>query len=262
MKRLLLLSLVLLFFAGCESVEDQVFDPEPNILALMRIDDTSIYQWVTVDQSYDIQDTVDLWGVRGAYVKVWGGEDTFTFEDSFYMADSAKWFKQPEGYYGEWGNFNDTTLYHLEVILPWEDTVTADACMPSPIRISTPADSDTVSISAEPYDPHVVTWNPCRNTELYTIYCVPDVDTSELDDISPLYSLPSFTTDTSYTFFLERMVFPWDFNMHYVLRVIAVSPEYVDYMGWGPSGSVGNLSAGYGMFGGIAEDAIRVFLVE
>ena len=79
MRRLLLLSLVLLFFAGCESVEDQVFEPEPNIFALMRIDDTSIYQWVTVDQSYDIQDTVNIWGLRDAYVKVWGGEDTFTF---------------------------------------------------------------------------------------------------------------------------------------------------------------------------------------
>jgi len=261
MRRLFILSLVLLFFAGCESVEDQVFEPEPNILALMRIGNS--WKRVRVDQSYDIQDTVDRWGLRDAYVNVGGGEDTFVFADSFFDEDSAKWFKYNEGNYYCLANFNDTTLYHLEVIMPWDDTVTAEAYMPTPIRIHTPADSDTVSISQEPYDPHIVTWNFCKNTALYLIYCIPDVDTSELRNISPIFSMPSFTMDTSYTFFLERMVFPWDFNMHYVLRVIAVSPEYVDYMGAEvPGGSVSNLSSGYGMFGGIAEDSIRVFLVE
>jgi len=262
MKRLLLLSLVLLFFAGCESVEDQVFEPEPNILALMRIGNS--WKRVRVDQSYDIQDTVNLWGVRGAQVRVRGGGYVYTFLDSFYCPDSAQWFKYTEGNYYEhpFPKLNDTTLYSLEVILPWEDTVTADAYMPSPVRISSPADSDTVSISQEPYDPHIVTWNFCKNTALYLIYCIPDVDTSELGNISPIFSMPSFTMDTSYTFFLERMIAPWDFDMHYVLRVIAVSPEYVDYMGAEvPGGSVSNLSSGYGMFGGIAEDAIRVFIV-
>ncbi|MEA3311765.1 MAG: hypothetical protein U9Q76_06060 [candidate division WOR-3 bacterium] len=195
-------------------------------------------------------------------MKVWGGEDTFVFADSFFNEDSAKWFKYNEGNYYEWAYFDDTTLYHLEVILPWEDTVTAEAMMPTSVRIAAPADSDTVSISAEPYDPHVVTWNFCKNTKLYLIYCIPDVDTSELGNISPIFSMPSFTMDTSYTFFLERMIAPWIYNKYYVLRVIAVTPEYVDYMGAEvPGGSVSNLSSGYGMFGGIAEDAIRVFIV-
>ena len=262
MKRLLLLGLTLLFFAGCESVEDQVFEPEPNIFALMRVGETWKWQWIKVEQSYDIQDTVNVCGLRDAYVKVWGGEDTFVFADSFFDEDLAKWFKYNEGWYGDWVRLNDTTFYHLEVNLPWDDTVTADAMMPTPIRISSPAGSDTVSISAEPYNPHIVTWNSCKNTELYLVYCIPDVDTSELRNISPIFSMPSFTMDTSYTFFLERMVAPWIYDKYYVLRVIAVSPEYVDYMGAEvPGGSVSNLSSGYGMFGGIAEDAIRVFIV-
>lgn len=266
MKRDLLLGFILLLFVGCESAEDDVFEPEPNVLALMRIGYSSPpslrRQRIKVDRSYDIEDTVDRWGLRDAYVKVWGEEDTFIFIDSFFDEDSAKWFKYNEGNYYEWAYFDDTTLYHLEVALPWDDTVTAEAMMPSPVRISSPADSDTVSISQEPYDPHVVTWNSCKNTELYLLYCIPDVDDSLFNYYPDFLFFPSFTNDTSYAFFLQRMLAPWIYDEYYVLRVMAVSPEYAAYMGFfGPGEVYSNLSAGYGMFGGIAEDAIRVFIV-
>jgi len=58
------------------------------------------------------------------------------------------------------------------------------------------------------------------------------------------------------------MVLPWVYDMHYVLRITALSPEYTDYFGLeGPGSDMGNLSSGYGMFGGISEDSIRVYIV-
>lgn len=260
MKRFLLVGLIVLAFAGCTQEDGYEFEPEPNILALMHTRGIQwpyygSYQYIIVAQTHDIGDTLDLWDAPIAdQISIWGGSDTF----DFYRTSDLLWFNATA--YNARADFNDTTLYHLEVVMSWGDTVTAEAMMPSPIYIIMPSDSDTVQMSQASL--YTITWNSCKNTELYTIYCIPDVDTSELDDISPLYSLPSFTTDTSYTFFLERMVFPWDFNMHYVLRVIAVSPEYAAYMGFfGPGEVYSNLSAGYGMFGGIAEDAIRVFIV-
>jgi len=252
--------------AGCESAEEQVFEPESNILALMFITDTleERTQFVKVDQSYDIEDTVGVEGVIDAKVTIWSEIDTFVFLDTFYHSDSVLRFYCNEGWYGNWQTkFDDTTLYHLEVILPWEDTVTAQAYMPTPIQISAPADSDTVSISAEPYDPHVITWNSCKNTELYVIYCVPDVDDSLYKNYPNFLFFPSFTNDTSYAFFLQRALAPWIYDEYYVLRVMAVSPEYAAYMGFfGPGEVYSNLSAGYGMFGGIAEDSVRVFIRE
>jgi len=262
MKRFLLAGLILFVFVSCTQEEDYEFEPEPNILGLMRIGDTVSSQLIIVDQSYDITDTVNEYGVNGATVRIIGEQDTFNFPDTFWDPWTESWVHSIDGWYWGWIDFSDSTSYSLEVVLPWDDTVTADAMMPTPIRISSPADSDTVSISAQPHDPHVVTWNFCKNTELYLVYCIPDVDTSELGNISPIFSMPSFTMDTSYTFFLERMIAPWIYDKYYVLRVIAVSPEYVDYMGAEvPGGSVSNLSSGYGMFGGIAEDAVRVFIV-
>jgi len=265
MKRYFLLGLILLVFTGCNQEEDYEFEPEPNILALMQIGELDLipfvgtYKYIIVDRTYDITDTLEIWEKEVAKsVKVFGGIDTFNFRPS----DDLIW-RTATVYEDRVYLLSDSTLYHLEVVMSWGDTVTAEAYMPMPIRIHTPADSDTVSISAQPVSPHIVTWNSCKNTKLYLTYCIPDVDTSELDNISPLYSLPSFTTDTLYTFFLERMVFPWDFDMHYVLRVIAVSPEYADYMGMqGPGTSVSNLSSGYGMFGGTSEDSIRVYITE
>ncbi|TKJ43299.1 hypothetical protein CEE36_04505 [candidate division TA06 bacterium B3_TA06] len=258
MKRLLLLGLTLLLFARCESSEDYIFESQPNILALMRIKGIEhSYQYseqvITVNQSYDIKDTVNQYGVRGAQVTVWGEDGSFFF---------FSW-RSPEEDYRTKANFNDTTLYHLEVALPWDDTVTAEAYMPSPIQISSPADSDTVSISAEPYDPHVITWNSCKNTELYALYCIPDVDDSLYKNYPNFLFFPSFTNDTSYAFFLQRALAPWIYDEYYVLRVMAVSPEYAAYMGFfGPGEVYSNLSAGYGMFGGIAEDSVRVYIVE
>jgi hypothetical protein len=261
MKRYLFLSCIFLLVAGCTQDEQYEFESESNIMALMRIEGSE-YSWqiVLVAQTHDIRDSLDFEGDKPTadLVRVWGRVDTFNFRES----SAQPWYNATE--YETRPSFDDTTLYSFEAVLSWGDTVTAEAYMPTPIRISTPADSDTVFISKEPYDPHVVVWNSCRNTDLYLVYCIPDVNPSELGDISPLYSLPAFTTDTSYAFFLERMVFPWNFDMHYVLRVIAVTPEYIDYMGLlNPTGeSCSNLSSGYGMFGGISEDSIRVFITE
>ncbi len=264
MKRYLLVGLIFLVFTGCTQEEDYEFETEPNILALMQIGESDLMpfvgttKYITVDRTYDITDTLEPGEKEVAKsVKVFGGIDTFNFRPS----DTLIWHTATM--YEDRAYLNDTTLYHLEVVMSWGDTVTAEAYMPTPIRIHTPADSDTVSISAQPVNPHIITWNPCKNTELYLIYCIPDVHTSELGNISPIFTLPSFTMDTSYTFFLQRMIAPWDFDMHYVLRVIAVSPEYVDYMGMqGPGTSVSNLSSGYGMFGGTSEDSIRVYITE
>ena len=268
MKRCFLLGLIFIFVVGCNQEEEYEFEPESNILALMQIGEDDFMpfvgtnKYIIVGRTYDITDTLESDKKEEARsVKVFSETDTFVFKPSVTLNWSNVTVYEDRAY------LNDSTLYHLEIVTSWGDTVTAEAYMPTPFRIHTPADSDTVSISQQSYDPLVITWgwrHSCRNTELYTIYCIPDVDTSELDEISPLYSLPAFTTDTSYAFFLERMVFPWDFNMHYVLRVIAVTPEYIDYMGFlNPTGeSCGNLSSGYGMFGGISEDSIRVFIVE
>lgn len=261
MRKLLPVLLILVFFLACEPPDEREFEPRPNVFALMKGSDSLIQQVIWVDQSYDIKDSLEHFGVIDASVIIFSEYDTFVFVDTYRVADTV--FYCYEGKYVRDIMFNDTTLYHLEVALPWDDTVTAEAYMPSPIQISAPADSDTVSISAEPYDPHVITWNSCKNTELYVIYCVPDVDDSLYKNYPNFLFFPSFTNDTSYTFFLQRMLAPWIYDKYYVLRIMAVSPEYAAYMGFfGPGEVYSNLSAGYGMFGGIAEDSVRVYIVE
>ncbi|MBN2378254.1 DUF4249 family protein [candidate division WOR-3 bacterium] len=268
MKRILFSPLVFLLTLGCSGVQEPEFEPETNVLALMRIDNRPehIYPWqlIYVDQSYDIQDTVNVLGVRGARVEITGGEDVYTFVDSFYNEDSLRWEKYAEGHYYDWPHpkLNDTTLYRLQVIYPDGDTVTGEAYMPSAIEISYPEDSQAISISQQVTNPLTITWNSCKNTLYYMIICKPDVDTSEYDSYPPFLFMPAIRGDTSYAYFQERMILPWVYDMYYVLRVVALSPEYADYFGLeGPGSDMGNLSGGYGMFGGISEDSIRVYIV-
>jgi len=264
MKRAVLASLTLMLIAGCSGGEDAEFQPDPDILALMSVGDTASLQHVIVERSYDIADTVSEYGLSDATVRIITQQDTFDFADTFWDPDSDAWEPTPvEGWYWQWMQLDDSSTYYLEVAMPWGDTVTAEAMMPSPLHILLPADSETVSISQQAYSPLMVSWNPCKNTDFYMLYCVPDVDTSEFRYYSSFLFLPSMTADTFYAFFRERMVMPWSYEEHYVLRVLAVTPEYADYLGMmGPSGSTSNLSKGYGVFTGIAEDSVRVFIVE
>lgn len=258
------LALSLALLPACEQELDKDFEPEPNVFALMKATGDTSSQLVIVDQSYSISDTLDSTGVRDASVKVHTLADTFTFADSFYNQETGQWEKQPQGRYWGWIDIADTTLYSLEVILPWEDTVKGQAYMPTPVRISAPADSDTVYISKQGSNPTPITWNACANTQLYLIYCIPDVDTSQYKNYSGFLLFPSYTTDTSYAFFAQRMASPWEFEMPYLIRVIALSPAYVAYSGYldPMQTTYTNLSAGYGVFAGISEDSVRVFIRE
>jgi len=260
-----LLPLLILSVIGCESTDYQVFEPQPNIFALMQVpqEASTVYQFVKVDRSYDIEDTISSFGVTGAQVLIRNSKDTFLLVDSFFDNDSDKWVKQPDGWYGGEISVNDTSLYTLKVTMPSGDTVTGQAYMPSPLRILNPFDSTVVSISEQVVNPLTITWNFCKNTQYYLVMCIPDVDTSELDNYPPFLLFPSIRADTAYTLFLERTIFPWVYDMYYVLRVVAVSSEYSAYMGFqGPGGDMSNLSMGYGMFGGISQDSVRVYIVE
>lgn len=272
MKRWIPFTIVILLILGCESQIDQKFEPEPDIFALMKIDNDSSNvihrQRIKVDRSYDIKDTVDVWGVRDAFVRITSGNYTYTFVDSFFDSDSGYWRKYIEGNYYEWPSpkLNDTAVYSLEIILPWGDTVTSETKMPSPIHLFWPQDGDTLSLTEELTNPHPVIWNNCRNIGLYTLQCVPNVDTSRYDSFPPFLFIPSFTSDTSYAFFQERAAVGWVYNQEYVLRINAYGTDYASYVALGLSGGRRNIltSSGdtcYGVFSGISIDSVRVFLV-
>jgi hypothetical protein len=139
--------------------------------------------------------------------------------------------------------------------------------MPSPVHLSWPKDGDTLSISQELANPHSITWNNCRNVGLYTLQCVPNVDTSKFDSFPSFLFIPSFSTDTSYHFFLERAVMPWVYNQEYVVRINAYGTEYANFVKKGFGSGRQNLVTQkgelcYGVFSGIAIDSVRIYLVE
>lgn len=271
MERWIFLFILVILSAGCEQKIEDVFEREPNIFSLMEIRrDMGELEWqsVKVDQSYSITDTVKVWGVRGAYVKISGGADTFVMVDSFYDSELEQWVKQFEGWYCEWIYLDDTTHYTLEVALPWGDTVTGSAFIPTPVRFSWPVEDETISLSAELAAPHLVTWNSCRNVGLYTMQCIPDVDTSAFDTLPQFMFLPSFTTDTFYPFFLARAEQEWYSDMYYYMRINAYGTDYAEYIGPDMTeAGRGNLTTQdgdncYGVFSGIALDSVRIYITE
>lgn len=272
MKKMLLLVPFVVLILGCEGQIVQKFEPEPDIFALMKIDNdspnVSYSQRIRVDRSWDIKDTVNVWGVRDALVRIIPGNSSYVFVDSFFDPDSNYWRKYTEGHYYALlhPKLNDTTLYKLEVSLPWGDTVTGETKMPSQISLSWPKDEDTLSIANELANPHLITWNNCLNVGLYTLQCVPNVDTSKYDSFPPFLFIPSFTIDTSYAFFQERAAIPWVYNREYVIRINAYGTEYANYVKFGLSGGKANLATQdgdtcYGVFSGIAIDSVRVFII-
>jgi hypothetical protein len=244
-----------LFSTGCEQDEDQVFEPEPNVFAVMKIGDQADIQVVNVELTYDIRDTVVRFEVPDAQVRIWGGADTFDFqycEDCQYMQQAS---------------FNDTILYTLQVIYPEGDTVMGQSYMPSPVNINWPVEGETLSINQEVANPRYVTWGVCNNTGLYILQCSPDVDTSEIDEYNPFLYVPSFTADTSYLFFVERVLSPWVYDMDYKVRASAYGTEYASYVQLGLSVGQANLTnqdgdTCYGIFSGISIDSVRVYITE
>lgn len=260
MKKVLPILIILVLSLGCQPPEEQEFEPEPNVFALMRVG--ADFQLIKVERTASMADTVGDWGITDAQVKVrndyWGEVEFLHVLD--HHIPNLPWRQWTSGEYVTTGRvLRDRYLQTLEVILPWGDTVTAEAYMPSPIHILVPTDSDTVSISRQSTEPTFITWNKCDNTEIYLIYCTPD---EALEEYPLLLYIPAITADTSYALFLERMIFPWVTDKHYKLTVEAVSPQYYDYLGFGPQGSISNLSSGYGVFGGVAVDSIRIYIAE
>ncbi|TKJ43300.1 hypothetical protein CEE36_04510 [candidate division TA06 bacterium B3_TA06] len=250
-----------IFLLQCQDYK-QEFEPEPNIFAVMKISSPKYdYQEILVDQTYDIKDTLespeffeDVIGVTGAKVTVCGLDDTFYFEEAPWGLD------QPGHYFTLYQSplFNDTTLYTLEVHLPWGDTVTGQAFMPTPLEIIWPEERtyETISISAELRDSHRISWNSCNNVSKYVIYCEPYFGL-----ISEGMYFPSFTGDTSYAFFAERNVWPWSFGKEYELIVVGITPEYDRYT-YSSNPGKSNLSSGYGLFGGVTLDTRLIYIVE
>lgn len=260
------LGIISLALLTCEPPNNQKFDPEPNVMAVMNVQDSFTSQLVIVDKTYDIADTVEEYGVSAAYVKLSGGTDTFMFVDSFYNPDSMRWIKQPGGRYWGWGKFSDTVLYHVEIRYPGGDTVTAESYMPSPIHLYSPADEETISVSQAIADSQLVVWNSCRNTALYVVQCVPDVDTSRYGEFPFFIFIPSLVGDTAYPFFTSRVTTPWITNQRYVMRVTAYGTDYASYVTFGLSRGRRNIlnTSGdtcYGVFSGISIDSVRVYLV-
>ncbi len=249
------LLLMTIFLLQCQDYK-QEFEPEPNIFAVMKISSPKYdYQEILVDQTYDIKDTLespeffeDVIGVTGAKVTVCGLDDTFYFEEDPFSP----------GLYMAYSGFNDSTLYHLEVRLPWGDTVTGQAYMPTPLEIIWPEERtcETISISAELRDSHRISWNSCNNVSKYVIYCEPYFGL-----VSEGMYFPSFTGDTSYAFFAERNVWPWSFGKEYELIVVAITPEYDRYT-YSSNPGKSNLSSGYGLFGGVTLDTRLIYIVE
>lgn len=279
MKKLLPLILLVTLILACDGQIDQKFEPEADIFALLSVRDTSVddglgkyqWQWVKIDQSYDIKDSVSTWGLRGASAKLYYFPDPNSYVDlidSFFDQDSLKWYKYDhEGWYGGFVPITDYDEYTLNIVLPWGDTVTGKSMLPSPVYISWPKDGDTLSISKELANPHPITWNNSHNVGLYTLQCVPNVDTSKYDSFPPFLFIPSFSNDTSYQFFLERAVVPWVYNQEYIVRVNAYGTEYASYIKLGLSGGKANLvtqtgDTCFGVFSGIAIDSVRVYLIE
>ncbi len=268
MKRLMPLALTVVLVAlilGCEGQIDQKFEPEPDIFALMKSSDSLLQQVIWVDQSYDIKDTLQGFGVTNAGVRISSMYGEYEFKDWYIRNDT--YFTCVEGKYVANIIFDPSITYYLEVVYPGGDTVTSETKMPSPIHLSWPKDGDTLSLTQELANPHLITWNNCLNVGLYTIQCVPNVDTSKYDSFPQFLFIPSFTIDTSYAFFQERAIVPWVYNQEYVLRVNAYGIEYASYVKFGLSGGKANLvtqkgDTCFGVFSGIAIDSVRVFITQ
>lgn len=241
-----------ILFLGCEE-EIQEFEPEPNICAVMRLElSASRWQEIRIDTTYSIQDSLPpnyldyFEGVEGAEAFIYSAQDTLVFEESPYNP----------GLYMAYSGFNDSTLYHLEVRLPWGDTVIGQAYMPTYVQISWPKSRDTIALAEELRDSNLVCWNKCQHVKRYMVQLI-----SEGEGYVTDYYY--FTDDTSCAFFAENAskIPTCEFPLYLHLVVIGLSQEYEDY--WDPrSYGRSNLSCRYGVFGGIAVAEVEVYIVE
>lgn len=250
--------LALFSLAVCEK-DRQEFEPEPNILAVMKISGRQYEsQEIFIDQTFNIKDTLsrdeefsDISGLSGAEVVVSSADDTFYFEEDPWGLFS------PGHYFTLYQSpvFNDSTLYTLEVCLPWGDTVTGEAYMPGRITIYWPGEGDTISLSQELCDSNLVCWRKSRNVNRYMVHLL----YPEWGYVTDYYY---FVGDTSCAFFAEQSSdIPTHWFVPLKLHVMGLTPEYEDY--WDPrSYGESNLSCRYGVFTGIALAEVNVYIVE
>ena len=260
-----LLIIFLISIVACET-DVLEFEAETNIFAVFKVKDFGLgrgWMEVFVDQSHSIDDSLSGYsfsnrfyyveGISGAKVTIYSGIDSISFEEGY-----------PSGHYENRMETDENTLYKLEVLLPWGDTVIGSAYMPEPVEFFWPLEEwdsithiisiDTVSISKELENPSMVLWNSCKNVSKYFIYCEPIFSVNNI-------AIPSVTSDTCYPFFVERAVWPWTFNMNHDLTVVGITHEYEEYANQQSPGKA-NLSSGYGVFTGITIDRVPVHIVE
>lgn len=268
-RRFLLLGFIL--FTACQQ-DMQDFEPEPNIFAVAEIEwfgEDWFCLKVLVGQSYSMVDTVQndpygfgeyglesVEGVEGAEVIITWSDDTAFFKEYVDYFPGLHLFTG-ESTQPQW--INDSTQYTLNVYLPYGDTITGSAYMPTNLELIWPERNnppETVSISSELLDSGLVCWNSCRNVSKYLIYC-------EREGIlyGDFFPIPSVTADTCYPFFAERAVWPWEYDSEYELTVVGITKEYEDYLNQQSPGR-SNLSSGYGVFTGITCDKLDVYIVE
>ncbi len=236
---------VWLCLGSCQENRGPQFEPEPVIFAVLRAGDS--LQKIIVDQTYGIEDSVAQSGVTGARVWVFGNGDSIRFSEQ----------PDTEGVYTAFVDTNwlaPTTDYRLQVVLPWapNDTVKAQTRVPGRFRIIAPTTTDTVRFQQLP----VLTWSASLGVYLYHVWIYPLTDSLGIDSL-PLYNrIPQSASDTvlnlselqSYFMLLDTI---------YIIRVAASEENTYRYM---REDTTTNISWGFGLFGGIAEDSVKIFI--
>ncbi len=236
----------LFFIVMCEQPQERHIR-EPVVFGVLNVGKDT--QWIRVDTTYGLEDSVGEMGVSGARVKVFVSDgDTINFKEA---ENSSGWYFTSRG---EW--LSPEKQYLLEIVMPYGDTITATTKVPSQIEIISPSDYDTICIDSSP--PPLI-WSSAKNKFMYLVYAYPFYpDTTWIDSL-PLTSLMPLgdTVDTVIPVFEigKNSLFSLRDTL-YIIRVFAIDENYFNYIYYDSS----NLSKGYGTFCGISEDSLKVYI--
>lgn len=234
------------FLIFCELPQQEEYELEPVIFGVLN--PGKFCQTIVVDKTHSVDDTV-LSRVKGARVVVKSGRGL----EIEFKEDSLT-----PGYYYAFGNdwIVPDASYFLEVLLPWGDTVYGGTRVPSKISILQPSNFDTISLS----NPPSLIWSSAENKFMYFVYAFPWLpDTGWIDSLPRTYIFPLLDTDTIMPLFEmgKGSIFK-EKDTLYTIKVFAIEENYFKYWYYDST----TLSGGRGLFGGLSEDSIRVYIRE
>jgi hypothetical protein len=231
---------------GCTGNTGPTFEPAPVVFAVLNAGDS--LQEIIVDQTYGIEDSVSQVGVIGASVWVFGNGDSVQFIGEDYYPEvyaatvDSSWLKP-------------NTDYTLRVILPPDvgvETVWATTRVPGRFHITGPDNQESFDWTQLP----LLTWTPSPGCYLYHIWIFPETDSLLIDSLPFYFRIPQSTSDTVLDLATMQSYFAW-LDTNYVIRVNASEENYYHYL---REDTITNLSHGLGVFGGRAEDSVKIYL--